>query len=272
MSDVSIRCYFTPLGAFMKKNICLLLLLFLFPGLLFAQPPVRVMTENLPPFNFIQDGRIVGIATEVVEAIFHQVGCPIAQGEIQMYPWTRAYSEVQHVPDTALYAMARTAEREQLFKWVGPISAVTIGVIAKKNRGIKITDVEDFKQYQIGTVRDGAPEQLLLKAGVSAGQLSRLAFPKMNIKKLQTDRIDLFVFNVQTTRYLMLTLGINPEDYETVFPLKKMDLYIGLHKDTSATLVAALQAALDGMKQPGDDGVSRFEKIVEKYLTKFSRH
>ena len=254
----------------MKKYICLVLLLFLFPGLLFAQPAVRLMTENLPPFNFIRDGQIVGMATEVVEAVFRQVGCPVEQGEIQMYPWTRAYYEVQHVPNTALYSMARTAEREDLFKWVGPISNVTIGVIAKKKRGIKITTAEDFKKYQIGTVRDGAPEQLLIKAGVNTEQLNRLAFPKMNIKKLQTDRIDLFVFNVQTARYLMLTLGINPEDYETVFSLKKMDLYIGLHKDTSATLVTALQVALDEMKQSEDGGMSRFEQIIGKYLTEDS--
>ncbi len=251
----------------MKRTICLLLLLLSFPGLLFAQPCVRVMTENLPPFNFMKDGQVVGIATEVVQAIFHQAGCPIAQGTIQMYPWTRAYYEVQHFPNTALYSMARTAERENLFKWVGPISDVTIGVIAKKNRRIKITDIEDFKPYRIGTVRDGAPEQLLVKAGVNIEQMNRLAFPEMNIKKLQTDRIDLFVFNVQTTRYLMLTLGIDPEDYETVFSLKKVDLYIGLYKGTNETLITALQAALDELKQPEDDGVSRFERIVEKYLT-----
>ncbi len=251
----------------MRKIIYQFLLLFLLPSLLFAQPSLRVMTEELPPFNFMKDGQVVGISTEIVQAIFRQVGCPMEQGKVQMYPWTRAYHEVQHSPNTALYSMARTPGREQLFKWVGPIADVTIGVIAKKNRGIKITTIEDFKQYQIGTVRDGAPEQLLIRSGVNVEQLSRLAFPEMNVRKLQTDRIDLFVFNVQTTRYLMLTLGIDPEKYETVYSLKKMDLYIGLHKDTDALLVAALQHALDQMKQPVGDEKSKFEQIVEKYLT-----
>ena len=250
----------------MKKIIYQLLLIFLFPGLLFSQTSFRVMTEELPPFNFTKDGEITGISTEIVQAVFHQVGCSMEQDKIQMYPWTRAYHEVQHTPDTALFSMARTVERENLFKWVGPISDVTIGVIAKKNRGIQISKIEDFKQYRVGSVRDGAPEQLLVKAGVDIEQLNRLAFPEMNIKKLQTDRIDLFAFNVQTSQYLMLTLGIDPEDYETVFSLKKMDLYIGLHKDTNETLVTALQIALDEMKQPGVDGVSEFDRIVRKYL------
>lgn len=250
----------------MRKIICHFLLLLLFPGLLFAQPSLKVMTEELPPFNFIKDDRVVGISTEIVQAIFQQVGCSMEQNKVQMYPWTRAYHEVQDFPNTALYSMARTSDREDLFKWVGPIAAVTMGVIAKKNRGIKISTIEDFKQYQIGTVRDGAPEQLLIKSGVNVEQLSRLAFPEMNVKKLQTDRIDLFVFNVQTTQYLMLTLGINPEEYETVFSLKEMDLYIGLHRDTDVALVTALQRALDKMKQPVGGGKSQFEQIVEKYL------
>ncbi len=251
----------------MKKIAYQLLLLFLFPGLLFAQPSFQVMTEELPPFNFTKEGEIVGISTEIVQAVSQQVGLSMEQGKIHMYPWTRAYHEVQHTPDTVLFSMARTAERENLFRWVGPVSDVIIGVIAKKKRGIQISKVEDFSQYRIGTVRDGAPEQLLVKAGVDIEQLDRLAFPEMNIKKLQTDRIDLFVFNVQTTQYLMLTLGMNPEDYETVFLLKNMDLYIGLHKDTNMTLVTELQAALDKMKRPGVDGVSDFDRIVRKYLT-----
>ncbi|MCD6186614.1 MAG: ABC transporter substrate-binding protein [Desulfuromusa sp.] len=258
---------YKPFGMLMKKIIYPLLLLFLFPGLLFAQTSFLVMTEELPPFNFTKDGEIIGISTEIVQAVFHRVGYSMEQGKIQMYPWTRAYHEVQHTSNTALFSMARTVERENLFKWVGPIAAVTIGVIAKKKRGIQISKIEDFKQYRIGSVRDGAPEQVLVKAGVDIEQLNRLAFPEMHIKKLQTDRIDLFVFNVQTSKYLMLTLGIDPEDYENVFSFKKVDLYIGLHKDTSVALVTELQVALDEMKRPGIDGISEFDRIVRKYLT-----
>jgi ABC-type amino acid transport substrate-binding protein len=64
----------------------------------------------------------------------------------------------------------------------------------------------------------------------------------------------------------MLTLGINPEEYETVFSLKKMDLYIGLNRDTDPALVTALQRALDKMKQPVGGRKSRLEQIVDKYL------
>ena len=256
----------------MRKVICQFLLLFLCPCLLFAQPTFRVVTENLPPFNFMQDGKVIGISAEVVRHIFHEAGYSMEQGDIQkgdiqMCPWARAYYDVQHSPNTVLFSMARTENRESLFQWVGPISNVTIGVIAKKQRKIKIATAADFTKYRIGSVRDGAPEQLLIKAGVDVESLQRLAFPEMNIKKLQADRIDMFPFNLQTSQYLMLNLGMNPDDYEIVFTLKKKDLYIALHKDTDSTLVASLQAALDRMKQPGNDGISPFEHIVSKYLS-----
>ena len=231
-----------------------------------AEEPYRVMTEELPPFNFSVGDQVVGISTEIVRGIFRTVGCPMEQGKILMYPWARAYHEISTVPRTALFSMARTAEREELFLWVGPLQQVTIGLIAKKNRHISISTPEDLREYHIGTVRDGAPEQLLIQAGVAPERLERLIYPQMNIRKLAAGRIDLFAFNVQTTRYLMLEQGIDPKEYETVYLLKRANLYLALHRDSDPQLVGKLQDALDRLKQPGPDGLSVYERLVRKYL------
>jgi len=252
----------------MKKVVYLLILVTLLPTWVCAQQSFLVMTEDLPPFNYREDGKVVGISTAIVRHIFKQTGLSLDLGDIQLYPWSRAYHDIQYFPGTALYSMARTEEREDLFCWVGPLLDVTIGIIAKKQSNIKIASIADLEKYHIGTVRDGAPEQLLIKRGVPLKNLERLAFPEQNIKKLQAGRIDLFVFNVQTTRYLMLKLGINPEDYATVFILKNPKLYLALHKDTDRKVVNRLQASLDEMKQPGADGFALFDRIVEEYLFK----
>ena len=250
----------------MRKIVCLLILVLLFPTWVFAQQSFLVMTEELPPFNFREDGKVVGISTAIVRHIFKQTGLSMAHGDVQLYPWTRAYHDIQHFPETALYSMARTEERENLFCWVGPLMDVTIGIVAKKQNHIKINSIEDLEKYRIGSVRDGAPEQLLIERGVPRESLERLALPEQNIRKLQAGRIDLFVFNVQTTQYLMLKLGINPDDYETVFMLKNPKLYLALHRDTDRKVVNRLQASLDEMKRPGADGLALFDRIVGEYL------
>ncbi len=251
-----------------RVHLLLMFILFL-PGWLYAQsePSVLVMTEDLPPFNFIEDGQITGISTEIVRHIFRETGVVMKQGDIQLYPWARAYHIIKHTPETALFSMARTAEREELFRWVGPLHNVVIGVVAKKDRKIDIRTIDDFKRYRIGTVRDGAPEQLLIKAGVPLENLERLALPEQNIRKLCAGRIDLFAFNVQTVQYKMVKMGVDPDDFETVYILKTPSLYLALHKDTDPELINKLQKSLDELKKPNMDGVVPFNQIVDKYLS-----
>ncbi len=253
----------------MQKIVLLLVFFCFLPSWLCAQPApaILVMTEDLPPFNFAEDGNITGISTEVVRHIFHQSGLEMAQGDIQLYPWARAYHEVKYSPDTALFSMARTAEREDLFCWVGPLLNVAIGAVARKDRHLDIRSIDDFNHYRIGTVRDGAPEQLLIQAGVPLENLERVALPEQNIRKLSSGRIDLFVFNVQTVQYKMVKLGIDPSDYESVYLLKTPSLYLALHKDTAPEIVAKLQKSLDEMKRPDENGVVLFNRIVDKYLS-----
>lgn len=253
----------------MKKVFYLLLLIILLPSWLSAQstPSLLVMTEDLPPFNFEEDGRIIGISTDVVRHIFRDAEVKMKQGDIQLYPWARAYHDIKHLSETALFSMARTDEREDLFRWVGPLLKVTIGVVARKDRKIDIDSIDDFKRYRIGTVRDGAPEQLLIKSGVPLEYLERLALPEQNIRKLYTGRIDLFVFNIQTIQYKMVKLGIDPSDYETVYLLKTPSLYLALHKNTDSELVDKLQKSLDDLKKSDKDGVILFNQIVNKYLS-----
>ena len=80
-------------------------------------------------------------------------------------------------------------QREKLFKWVGPITDLTMGLVGLKTNSIKLQSIEDADKYRIGTIRDGAPEQLVLAAGIEESNLERIASPEANIKKLHAGRI-----------------------------------------------------------------------------------
>ncbi|HEY5672438.1 MAG TPA: transporter substrate-binding domain-containing protein [Malonomonas sp.] len=250
----------------MKKLFLLFLILLMVPGACFAQPRLLVMTEELPPFNFSRDGAVVGISADFVRLVFQEANYPLAADDIKMLPWARAYQIIKEQPNTVLFSMARTAEREQLFQWVGPLTQITIGLLAEKERRIRVESAADLANYRIGTVRDGAPEQLLVQAGANIEQLDRVPTPEMNIRKLQSGRIDLFPFNVQTAQYLMLENGFDPNDFETVYILRQPMLYIALHRDVEPQLVTHLQQALDRLKRPGTNGKSPYDTIVESYL------
>jgi polar amino acid transport system substrate-binding protein len=221
-----------------------------------------IMTEELPPFNFTEEGQPKGITVDLIVRIFADIGQPIAASEVKIMPWARAYKDVQEQPGTVLFSMARTEQREQLFKWVGPVYDLQIGWIAAKAKGITITDpAAAAGTWRIGTVRDGAPEQLTIQAGVAEDKLDRLPKPELNVKKLAADRIDIFAFNVPTAQYLMLKEGLSLDDYQVVHVLKQAQLYIAFHKDTDPALIAKLNAALQALRDNGG-----YQEIVDRYL------
>ena len=232
-----------------------------------AQESWNIMTEELPPYNFNKDNQVHGISADILLQLMAKNNISIQREDIQLLPWPRAYIMVQNRPGSILFSTARTLQREKLFKWVGPITNLSIGLIALKKNKIQLQSLEDAKKYTVGTIRDGAPEQLVLKAGIEEKDLDRIASPESNIKKLQAGRIDLFAFSVPSTRYLMIRMGIDPDNYESVYTLKQAGLYYAFHKDTDEQLIQALNTTLQELKQPDTTGKSSVDRTVEKYLS-----
>jgi len=67
-----------------------------------------IVTEELPPYNYQEDGVAKGLSTEVVQAVLAETGL---EAEIQFYPWARRYIMAQNRTNTLIYSMARIQER-----------------------------------------------------------------------------------------------------------------------------------------------------------------
>ena len=263
------HCFDSRLGRqimifFRAIVFCIFLIGFCSP--LIAQEQWKIMTEELPPFNFTMDGKVHGISADTLLMLMERVGSPIARTEIKIIPWPRAYRKVLNTPKTMIFSAAKTEQREKLFKWVGPITDLTVGLMAHKSRNIKVNSVDDLQGYKIGCIMDGAPEQLLLQASIDEKKLERLADPELNILKLQAGRVDMFAFNATTTRYLMMKLGIDPDEYEVVYTLKSAELYYAFNRDTDDRFIDRLNRELVELKKPVDNGSSIFQDIVDRYL------
>ena len=227
---------------------------------------IQYMTEQNPPYNFEKDGKLHGIAVELLLEMGKQAGQPVEINEIRMLPWPRGYRTLEKIPGTSLFSMARTEQREELFKWVGPIMDLTIGLVAPKDKNLKIESIDDLKGLHIGSILDGAPEQLLLKAGYNADNLDRAPSPEQNIKKLVANRFDALAFNIDSTRYSMKSMGINPDAYETVYVLKQIQLFFAYNRETDDAFIDSMNAALADLKKKDNDGKSFYDNLVSSYL------
>lgn len=244
--------------------VSLLLMIPAIPAI--AEPSFTILAEELPPFHFTEQETVQGISTDTLLAIMAAIGQPIERSDIAIVPWARGYRSVQQRPGTVLFSMAKTEERTPLFRWVGPVTELSIGLLALKSCQIVISSPEDLKRYRIGTIIDGAPEQLVINAGVDPATLDRISLPESNIRKLAIGRIDLFAFNIPTALYLVQKLDMHPEDFQVVHELKRTALYFAFHRDTPEDIITRLNEALVVLKRPGENGKSAFDLIQAHYL------
>ena len=92
-------------------------------GLRAAARDIRlsVYTEDLPPYNFVNKGRLTGFSVDLVREIMQRVG---TIAPIQVVPWSRGYQKAMEEPNVALFSTVRSTQRETQFKWVGPLPPV----------------------------------------------------------------------------------------------------------------------------------------------------
>ncbi len=254
----------------MKRVFTTLLLALVLAGFnvfsVLAEVNWTVLTEELPPYHYTSDGSVRGAATDILLEMVREKGLEIKREDIQSLPWPRAYQLALDTPGAILYSMARTKDREPLFEWVGPITDITTGLIGLKKSNIQILTTDDLKKHKIGTIRDSAAEHLLQQVGVPVVQLDRIVCAKSNIRKLESGRIDLFAYNVLGARFVMKQLGMNPENYETVYTFKSQPLYFAFHKDTDKQLIDELNTTLQEMKKPDSTGGSTVLRILNSYF------
>ena len=112
------------------------------------------ITEQYPPYNFQIDGKLQGISIDLLEKVWERMGVGLNRSVVELLPWTVGYQRTLNEKNTVLFKTARLPEREQLFKWAGPIGPITNVLLAKKDKNISITTSEDLKRYRIGGLKD----------------------------------------------------------------------------------------------------------------------
>lgn len=83
-------------------------------------PALLVVTEPWAPYNTLSDDETAdGGHALIVQRALALSGL---SAPIKVYPWARAMALTQHRPNTLLFSVARTPEREKRFIWLGKLS------------------------------------------------------------------------------------------------------------------------------------------------------
>ena len=200
----------------MRRLISLLLFLTLYPVHTIIAAELTILTENLPPLNYLEDGKLVGPSIEIVTEIQKRVGC---NAPIEVLPWARAYRMALEEDNVVLFGTTQTESRQSLFKWVGPLATKRDILVGLKGSKSRISSLEDAKQVnRIGTLRDDTRERYLIDHGFA--NLEPVSDEQKNARKLILGRIDLWTYKQPGLITVCDLAGVDHNKLEEVLHLR----------------------------------------------------
>ena len=221
---------------------------------------LTIFVDRWPPYNFEENGKIVGISTELIEAALKKANM---RYKLVIYPFKRALITVQSNPNTMLFTVARIPQREDMFAWIGPLHPRKVSLYKLKDRtDILINDIEDIKKYRTGVLLGGSVEKFLLAKGFHGDNYYSIRNSEQLLKMLIEKRLDLIPGDPLDLAYQIKTLGHRPSELEIAYPLSdEGGYYMIANKDTSNEIIMKIQKALELILATGAR-----DRIIQKYV------
>ena len=229
----------------------LLALLLCWPLCSHAAQLVAVTTE-FPPFQSASP-QPWGQALDIARELARRNGDTL---DIQFLPWARAYQKAETTPGVLIFCLARTAEREHRYQWLGQIASgdVTVWQLAAR-RDLNARTLEQARRWQLGATVGDMKMQYLLQQGFVIGQnLQESGDDLSNIRKLFAGRIDLLPFSHrQVLQYRSAQAGLDFAALKPAFSLPALaqPLYLAFSPGSDSALVRRYQASFRQLQRSG---------------------
>ena len=213
-----------------------------------VRPTLTLYTEEYPPINYSDQGEASGLSPALVREMLRRTGY---QASIKVVPWARGYESAQQSANTGIFVASRTAEREPLFKWVGPLSMSQGFLYAKRDGSFsKPAPLDAARSAQsIVVPREWYLHQLLREKGFT--NFHPVTGPAQATLMLRAGRASLMAMDQLALFEISRQEGIPATEFVPVSPINVARQYLIFSLSTSDAVVGELQAALDGMRADG---------------------
>lgn len=248
----------------MKKRVIAVLLFML--GIVLtisaAEKKMLLVCEEYPPYQYSENGRVVGIHNDIVEEAAKNLGIKV---EIILVPWPRALQMVKTGKADGIFSIFKTKEREEYLyfpKW--GISKAKNIFITYKGSGIKYSgDFREMKNCTIGILRDNSYGEKFDKADFLIKEDSKTS--ENLLRKIILKRNKVGIMNYEVAKYHLNKMR-EEEKIEYLYPfVSEAEIYIAFSKKKKDSKENAenFSKELEKIRESG-----RYEKIAEKYFKK----
>lgn len=202
---------------------------------------LNVVAESAYPAQYNTTTGVKGTAASVVRSVLDKAGYKY---NIKLIPWSRAYQMAQDTPNTIIFSMTRTLEREDKFHWIAVTGRPEYHLLRiKKDNDDKPIDSNWLKKARIGVVRNDVTQKKIKALGYT--KIETVVDSERLLKLALKERVDTFPFNIKRVDLVCKRLFIKCPEFESVLKLsdKITPDYMALSINSSPELVSDLKKA-----------------------------
>lgn len=225
------------------------------------QPGKLTMATNayFPPYEYYEDGEIVGIDVEIAEAVAKKLGLELVVEDTEFNSIT---DRVQMKKcDIGMAGMTVTDERMQTVNFTSTYATSIQSVIVKEGSEIKDIDTLLSGNYKVG-VQTGTTGDIYLSSpleegGVGEDRVIRYSKGSDAVLALTSGKIDAIVIDNKPAKFYV---DATPTLVILETPFAEEDYAICVNKD-NAVLLDKINQAIKELKEDGT-----IPAIIEKYI------
>lgn len=211
-----------------------------------------LFTQNYPPLHSSKSGKafahssdeIEGVCSDMVKTLLASTDYEYV---MKMREWSYSLEWVQGRKNHGVFCTARTADREDLFQWVGPLMSLTWTLFSAPNTDITVSTLEDARDLRIAGYKGDVMSEYLLSNGFN---MTMGASGDVSVRRLMLGQVDLWVTDaIMGPLVAQAEYGI--EGLIPVLQFRETPLYLALSTETPPEIVAKLQDATDTVRNSG---------------------
>lgn len=217
-----------------------------------------------PPLNYLDKNQIAtGYSVALVNLIQTELGL---DSKIHFLPESRALKFAQNTPNTIIFSLSRTPEREEQYYWLQQVAQKNWVLYARTDSIRLLKNINDINyQESVAVVRGDIREQWLN----NHPEINKVASGNYQtaVELLAMKRVDYLLYESVGMSIVAESLNYPKEKFSPALKVNSSDVYIAISKkELDLKLVTKITAAIENLNKSGE-----LQKLTEEWAFKLRK-